>query len=402
MGIYLVLLLSATFNQLHGEPFQTLQVSSSSLPIISSAFSKKPNDSLDEIKDMLHREAATLNPTVLDKVIRTLKCTLEYNVVHNNILTIIDYSLASNEKRLWVFDLQQKKLLFNTYVSHGIKSGTLFTNFFSNKFNSKASSVGVFKTENAYYGREGLSLRLDGLEASFNDNASNRSIVMHGGWYVSENFIKKYGRAGRSWGCPALPRELFQPIINTIKDNSLFVVYYPAENWLVKSKFLNCASIPMKLNAANVQTEIKPALGENELRDDVLLTNINKTEAIATMTADSYERIFQMKPPLGRMLRRQIDKVEYIALSTDEFTKLANNTIALIPENNQEPLSAINFVTPVIKMIRGYYETQMKILPMSKIKSLKAVDNNHYTVYFESNPALSLRKSREFIRWVGL
>ena len=108
---------------------------------------------------------------------------------------------------------KEKKLLFHTYVSHGITSGTLLTNYFSNKYNSKASSIGVYKTEKAYYGREGLSLRLDGLDRSFNDNASNRSVVMHGGWYVDEHFIKKYGRPGRSWGCPALPLNFINPLL---------------------------------------------------------------------------------------------------------------------------------------------------------------------------------------------
>jgi hypothetical protein len=224
---------------------------------------------------------------------------------------------------------------------------------------------------------------------------------MHGGWYMSEDFIKKYGRPGRSWGCPAVPRTLFQPIINTIKDNSLFVVYYPNENWLVKSRFLNCEGIPLKLNLARVQTEIKPALGENEFREDVLFADLNKIEAIVTMPADSYERIFQIKPPLGRMLRRQIDKVEYIALSTAEFNNLARNNLS-VKGDPQELFNAIHLVTPVMKMIRGYYETQMKILPYGKVKELKVLDNRHFTIYFESKSAIGLRPSNHFIRWLGL
>jgi hypothetical protein len=153
----------------------------------------KPVDELSDINNMLQKEANTLNASVIQKVLTTLKCSLEYNVNHNNILTIIDYSLPSSEKRLWVFDLKEKKLLFHTYVSHGIKSGTLLSNYFSNKYNSKASSIGVYKTNKTYYGRDGLSLRLDGLDSGFNDNASNRYVVMHGGWYVNEPFIKKYG-----------------------------------------------------------------------------------------------------------------------------------------------------------------------------------------------------------------
>ncbi len=101
--------------------------------------------SLPEIKEMLHQQAPELNPAVINKVLTTLKCANEHNVAHNDILTVIDYSLPSSDKRLWVFDLNQKKLRFYTYVSHGITSGALSSKYFSNKNNSKASSIGVFK-----------------------------------------------------------------------------------------------------------------------------------------------------------------------------------------------------------------------------------------------------------------
>lgn len=148
---------------------------------------------INDLDFMLHNEAPHLNQQVINKVLMTLKCANDYNVDHNHILTIIDYSMPSNEKRLWVFDLKDRKLLFHTYVSHGIKSGALVSNYFSNQYNSKASSIGVYQTLQSYYGRDGLSLRLDGLDRSFNDNASNRSVVMHSGWYVEESFIKNTG-----------------------------------------------------------------------------------------------------------------------------------------------------------------------------------------------------------------
>lgn len=369
---------------------------------------KSPNEdsilSADALRDMLHEQAPTLNEVVINKVVTSLKCANQFNVDHNNILTVIDYSLPSSEKRLWVFNLKQKKLLFYTYVSHGIKSGTLLTNFFSNKYNSKASSIGVYKTEKAYYGREGLSLRLDGLDRSFNDNASNRSVVMHGGWYVTEEFIKKYGRPGRSWGCPALPLDLYKPIINTIKENSLFVAYYPNEDWFSKSKFLNCHS--PKLVVAN-STPLKPPTVEPEIRDDILLADMNKknksedNKAVLAMPADSYQQIFHTKAPLGRMLRRQINNMEYIALSNTEFNTLFNakNT------NTSEVANSVYFVIPVIKMIRGYYETQMQIVNFGKIKEVRlSADpaSKRYTVYFEKQPAITLKSTDQFIRWLGL
>lgn len=368
------------------------------------------NTQLNEIKEMLHNEANTLNEPVINKVITTLKCATAYNVERNNILTIIDYSLPSNEKRLWVFDLNQKKLLFHTYVSHGIRSGTLLTNYFSNKNDSKASSIGVYKTGQGYYGREGLSLRLDGLDKSFNDNASNRAVVMHGGWYVAENFIKRYGRPGRSWGCPALPLSLYKPIINTIKDNSLMVIYYPSDEWFGKSKFLTCDAISAP-NASTMQmSNANTPPNDVDLRDPVLFVDFNKNdrreedEPIVVMSADNYEKVFHTQAPLGRMLRRQINNAEYIALSSKEFNKL-------VIQNDKEGLNAINFVIPVIIMVHGYYETQMKIVNMGKINDVRLNSNsssnhdnkiNSFTLNTETKPVINLKSTNRFIRWLGL
>jgi hypothetical protein len=368
------------------------------------------NTELNEIKEMLHKEANTLNAPVINKVITTLKCASTYNMELNNILTIIDYSLPSNEKRLWVFDLNDKKLLFHTYVSHGIRSGTLFTNYFSNKYDSKASSIGVYKTEQAYYGREGLSLRLDGLDKNFNDNASNRSVVMHGGWYVEEQFIKKYGRPGRSWGCPALPLNLYKPIINTIKDNSLMVIYYPSDDWFGKSKFLTCDAVSVS-NHQNMQiVHANTPPDDVDRREPILFADINKNdrreedEPVVVMSADAYERIFHSPAPLGRMLRRQINNAEYIALSDKEFNKL-------VVQNDKEGLNEINFVIPVIIMVRGYYETQMKIVNYGKINNIRSnADTSRnsegitesFTLNTDSHPAINLKSTHHFIRWLGL
>lgn len=351
------------------------------------------------IKEML--EQSSLNKAVIEKVLTTLKCASAYNVARNNILTVIDYTLPSNEKRLWVFDLKDLKLLFHTHVSHGIASGSLVTDYFSNKYNSKASSIGVYKTEKAYYGREGLSLRLDGLDRNFNDNASNRSIVMHGGWYVQEEFIKRYGRPGRSWGCPAIPLSAYQPIINTIKDNSLLVAYYPNEAWFGKSRFLNCQKMAPDPNAYAL---LAPKNVEKP-REYVLFANTSPLKhaddhPIVVMSADNYERIFHAKAPLERMLRRQINHAEYIALSTNEFQTVVDHNNA----NDKEGINAVFFVVPVLKMVRGYYETQMQIVDMGRIKAVQpsGSTNSSYQVSFESKPALQLSATNRFIRWLGL
>ncbi|KTD63606.1 hypothetical protein Lsan_1039 [Legionella santicrucis] len=421
MGSILLFVLAVTTNYLPQLPLRLSQTQS----IIDDLFINESTpfpgpiqineQSLNEIKLMLNHEAPNLNPLVINKVLTTLRCVDQYNVDHNNILTIIDYSLPSNEKRLWVFDLKAKRLLFYTYVSHGIKSGALMTNYFSNKYNSKASSIGVYQTQQAYYGRDGLSLRLDGLDRSFNDNASNRAVVMHSGWYVEESFIKKYGRPGRSWGCPALPLENSQAIINTIKDKSLLVIYYPSDRWFAQSKFLNCdkASIPQYANNQTVQI---PTVAPDDHRGAILFVGSGykgskhaESKPVAVISADDYAQIFHITAPLTRMLRRQIDHQEYIALSTDELSYLAKNSVQVPGQDNE--LSHIYFVIPVLKVVRGgYYETQMQIVNLGKIKEVKVNGDSarenapatSYTVYFEGKPAVSLNASNEFIRWVGL
>ncbi len=133
------------------------------------------------LQRMLKEQAPTLSNEASETIITTLNCVNKKQILHNQILTFIDYSLPANQKRLWVFDLNNKKVLFHTYVAHGLKTGVMASTFFSNQYNSKASSIGLFHTDKPYYGRHGLSLKLDGLEAGFNDHADGRAVVMHGG-----------------------------------------------------------------------------------------------------------------------------------------------------------------------------------------------------------------------------
>ncbi|MGR5130838.1 murein L,D-transpeptidase catalytic domain family protein [Vibrio alfacsensis] len=142
------------------------------------------------------------------------------------VLTIIDYSKPSTEKRFYVVDLEKNKLIFNTYVSHGVNSGKKTATKFSNIVNSRKTSLGTFLTDTTYYGSNGYSLRLDGLTNGVNDRARERYIVVHGADYANPSFIKKNGYLGRSWGCPALPQQLSRQIIDTIKGGS--VIYASA------------------------------------------------------------------------------------------------------------------------------------------------------------------------------
>ncbi len=143
------------------------------------------------------------------------------------VLSIADLSQSSNQKRLYIIDVENGQLLMNTYVAHGRNSGEEFANSFSNKAESYQSSLGFYVTGETYTGKHGLSLQLKGQEQGINDNAQSRAIVIHGASYVSEDFIKQNGRLGRSQGCPAVSEELSEPVINLIKDGSCFFVYHP-------------------------------------------------------------------------------------------------------------------------------------------------------------------------------
>lgn len=163
----------------------------------------------------------------------------EKGLIQKDYLTIVDFSLSSKSKRLWVIDMDENKIVFNSLVAHGKNSGADFATSFSNNNESNKSSLGFFATAETYNGQHGLSLKLDGLEKGINDKARARSIVIHGADYVSANFIKAHNRLGRSQGCPALPMELSKKIIQTIKDKSCFFIYHPSSDYIRSSKLVS-------------------------------------------------------------------------------------------------------------------------------------------------------------------
>ncbi|WP_269685702.1 murein L,D-transpeptidase catalytic domain family protein [Flavobacterium lacustre] len=152
----------------------------------------------------------------------------EKGLIKKNILTLVDFSLSSNLKRLWVIDLTTNTVLFQSLVAHGRNTGEEFANSFSNAQQSFKSSLGFYVTGEIYNGKHGMSLRLDGLEKGLNDNARIRGVVMHAANYVSNSFIKNNKRLGRSQGCPAIPEELSKDIINAIKNKSCLFIYHPS------------------------------------------------------------------------------------------------------------------------------------------------------------------------------
>lgn len=157
-------------------------------------------------------------------------------------LTIVDFSLPSSAKRLFVIDLDNKKILFNTYVAHGRNSGKEYANSFSNAPESNKSSLGFYITKGTYNGAHGYSLKLEGEEKGINDNALSRAIVMHSADYVNKNLIKSQGYIGRSLGCPAISKELYKPIIETIKGGSCLFIYSNATKYAYKSPVLREAN----------------------------------------------------------------------------------------------------------------------------------------------------------------
>lgn len=179
-----------------------------------------------------------LNPKVLNLALKAYFNAKKAGYGTKDILTVVDYSMPSTSPRMWVIDMNNNTIIYNTHVAHGKGSGDNYAHKFSNQHGSLMSSLGLFLTGNLYNGHYGPSLILHGLEAKFNDNALSRRIVVHKASYVDESIIKEIGRLGRSFGCLALNKKVADKIMNTIKGGSLVFCYYPDKTWLSESKML--------------------------------------------------------------------------------------------------------------------------------------------------------------------
>jgi hypothetical protein len=170
----------------------------------------------------------TIEADVFDLALTAANCAVRAGAADApRTLTVIDYSKPSTEERLWVFDLRSRELLYQELVAHGQGTGGNLATNFSNESDSHRTSLGLFVTADAYVGRNGYSLRLDGLDKGFNDRARERAIVMHGAPYVDAEVAKRQGRLGRSWGCPAVRESVARPLIDQVKGGSLVFAYYP-------------------------------------------------------------------------------------------------------------------------------------------------------------------------------
>jgi hypothetical protein len=191
-----------------------------------------------EVYDSLRLFEAGLSRKVFQMALKGMGRLVKSNHVRENIITIVDFSQPSVNKRLYVIDLDNYELLFNTWVAHGVRSGKEEARSFSNKPSSFKSSLGFYVTGDTYLGSNGYSLKLRGVEKGINDFALKRGIVMHGADYVNEEYINSQGYIGRSHGCPAVPMELCQSIIDHLKEGSCLFIYHPSSLYRSKSRLL--------------------------------------------------------------------------------------------------------------------------------------------------------------------
>jgi hypothetical protein len=183
---------------------------------------------IDPLEAGLLHTAPTIRPEALEAALSAWKDLRARGEISRALLTVIDYSLPSTTKRMWVFDLDSCRLLFHELVAHGRNSGDDLAQTFSNEAGSLMTSLGAFITGDTYNGHNGYSLRLRGVEPGVNDRAEARAIVMHGAPYVGEEVAHALGRLGRSYGCPAVRPEIARTLIDEVKDHTLLYAWHPS------------------------------------------------------------------------------------------------------------------------------------------------------------------------------
>ncbi|WP_372876060.1 murein L,D-transpeptidase catalytic domain family protein [Pseudomonas sp.] len=192
--------------------------------------------------DSLTRVAPGLDRQVLEHALAAMQCALKHGAEPAQRLAVIDYAQPSTARRLWIFDLQHQRLLLNDLVAHGRMSGENLATRFSNTQDSHQSSLGLFRAAESYSGKHGYSLRMDGLEPGVNDRARERAIVIHAASYVDPRLAKTQGRIGRSLGCPAVRPQVARMVVDQLKGGQFIFAWYPDQDWLQGSAYLNCKS----------------------------------------------------------------------------------------------------------------------------------------------------------------
>jgi len=196
-------------------------------------------DSYDVLLKNLYTECNLTDKLDYDIFKQAMEGYTSIDLANKKLISIIDYSKPSNEKRFFIIDIENRKLLYQILVAHGKKSGYLNATTFSNKYGSHKSSLGFFRTGKSYFGIRGYSLKLEGLEKGINDNAIQRGIIIHGADYVDERIAIGNGIIGRSWGCPSVSLKLSKTIINLLRDGSLLFIYADDELYKEKSLIAN-------------------------------------------------------------------------------------------------------------------------------------------------------------------
>jgi len=211
--------------------------SHSTLP--DSSFSIVPNDA-SILYSAINLQQYGLSEEAFDYAFKGYHRLLDKKLISRpDYITICDFSQSSKQKRLYVIDINNNKLLINTYVAHGRNSGAEYATAFSNKPSSLQSSLGFYITRGTYTGEHGLALKIDGVDVGFNDKAMQRNIVIHGAEYIDDAWLRHSSYMGRSYGCPAIPQKESAAVINTIKSGTCLFIYHPAKNYLRGSKILN-------------------------------------------------------------------------------------------------------------------------------------------------------------------
>ena len=196
------------------------------------------------VYDSLQLDLSGLNREAFDNARKGWeKLRSQGKLANQSIISIVDFSQPSTKKRLYVLDMENYKVLFNTLVAHGKNSGKEWATYFSNNLSSYKSSPGFYVTGQTYSGSNGYSLKLNGMEGGINDHALQRAIVMHGADYVNESYIVSRGYIGRSYGCPAVPAKEAKSIINTIKDGTCLYIHVPDQNYLSRSGILKDTAV---------------------------------------------------------------------------------------------------------------------------------------------------------------
>jgi hypothetical protein len=244
---YVLYLLLSLYSAAPAQPEKFTALHTSNLTTVTDSIEHTHVDAAMTFDDSLHTlytsiglEKYNLSYKVFKyAVIGYYTLRMQGKLSDKNLLSIIDFTKPSTQKRFYTIDLENHIVKFFTYVSHGKNTGEDIAKSFSNTVHSNQSSLGFYVTAETYVGSKGYSLKLDGMEKGYNDNMRQRAVVMHDADYVSEYWIQRYGRLGRSQGCPALSKEISKEVIDTIKGHTAIFAYFNDENYLSTSRYLN-------------------------------------------------------------------------------------------------------------------------------------------------------------------